>query len=228
MVPGVINDGIGLDGSLPRSVIGLGTGLGIVRVSGTDSFWAAGNRLLVGQNGTGTLEIAHGGRVETSLVVAIARVAAGNGTVTVHGSNATLDAGQNLFVGLGGPGSLTIANGGTVLSSGITEIGGGEGIASQGILPGAGTGTIVVSGSGATLAAGNVLNIGSRGNGTLTVGEGAVVSSASIGIAVQPGATGTINLEGGSISPSIQDRSIAWKSIRPAATTGRSSPVLPR
>ncbi|UXN63233.1 autotransporter domain-containing protein [Phyllobacterium sp. A18/5-2] len=196
----VVNDGIAIDGSVPRSAIGLSPGgIGVVRVAGTDSFWAPGERLLVGQGGTGTLGIAAGGTVQSSVAVAIGRLAGGDGTVTVQGTDALLDTGQNLFVGLGGTGSMTVANGGSVRSAGITEIGGGEGLASQSILPGAGTGTVVVTGSGSILAAGDVLNVGSRGNGTLTVGEGAVVSSGSIGIALQQAANGTINLEGGTL-----------------------------
>ncbi|ATU92594.1 autotransporter outer membrane beta-barrel domain-containing protein [Phyllobacterium zundukense] len=202
----VINDGIALDGSAPRSAIGFGTdAIGVVRVSDPGSLWDTGQRLSVGQNGTATLEISDGGTVQSSVAIAIGRLPDGDGTVTVHGTNAVLDAGQNLFVGLGGTGSLTIADGGSVFSSGLTEIGGGEGVASQGILPGAGTGTVNVTGS--TLAAGNVLNVGSRGNGTLAVGDGAVVSSGSIGIAVQPAAIGTINLE---VGGALQTNSIAF------------------
>jgi|GEM_PF-6381963 len=111
---------------------GVGTGLtigqasgavGLVEVFGGGRFAnPGGTLLLVGLNGTGTLDIGINGIVEGNSCN-VGSQTGGSGTVIVDGTNARLNLINNLFVGgssggAGGTGSLTIANGGAVTAGG--------------------------------------------------------------------------------------------------------------
>jgi len=98
-----------------NAVIGasnLPTSNGTVNVSGAGSLWTVINQLDIGDQGTGTLTIMDGGRVDTT--DGIVGNAVGSGTVTVSGSDSRWQISNQLQVGLSGEGALRIEDGGTV------------------------------------------------------------------------------------------------------------------
>lgn len=157
----VIRDGA----TLLRRTIHLGFNAGS---SGTVTVTGAGSTmttpdawtLRVGQLGTGLLNILDGAvvdRVNELYVGNINDDTANNGTVTQAGV-----------------GTIYISGGGSLLTASSGRIGNRHGT----------TGTVAVEGTGSLLSMGSFLHVGSGGNGTLSVTDGAtatVVSSLSIG-----------------------------------------------
>ncbi len=161
---------------------------GTVTVSGTDgsgnaSTWTNNFDLVVGQSGTGFLNILNGGAV--SNLTAYISGAGGGGTVTVSGvgSNGTASTWTNafeLYVGFdgagAGAGTLSILNGGTVSSLG----------GYIGYNPGS-QGTVTVSGVGSNGTASTWTNtgdlyVGYDGAGTLNILAGGRVENVNAGI----------------------------------------------
>ena len=156
---------------------------------------AAGGVMTVGGAGAGTLTIENGGTV-TATSAAIASAAGADGSsATVTGTNSTWTLTGDLQVGIGGNGSLTIADGGSV-SAGAQ------------IYLGDGTGGGIATVNGGTLSGGETF-IGTVGSGTssLLVENGGVVTTSGptfIGISYFSGtSTGTVTLTGSGSSWSI-------------------------
>ena len=106
----------------------------------------------------------------------------------------------NLTVGVGITGALTIQSGGTL--SNTTGI--------IGYNPGS-TGTVIVDGAGSTWTNSDSLDIGSDGNGTLTIRNGAAVVAGAIGfIGNYPGGVGTVTIDGIGSTLTIPDIYIGW------------------
>ena len=106
----------------------------------------------------------------------------------------------NLTVGVGITGALTIQSGGTL--SNTTGI--------IGYNPGS-TGTVIVDGAGSTWTNSNSLDIGSDGNGTLTIRNGAAVVAGAIGfIGNYPGGVGTVTIDGIGSTLTVPDIYIGW------------------
>ena len=145
--------------------------------------------LAVGQNGTGRLVIQNGGTM-TNIGGFIGNLPGSQGTVTVSGTWTNVG---TLVVGGLGTGTLTIQDGGTVSSGGGGSIG----------LAAGSTGTVTVTGPGSTWNNSPVspggLNIGSFGNGSLTIANGGTVNNNTAFIAnvgAFPGSTGTVIVTG--------------------------------
>ena len=164
-------------------------------VSGPGSSVTASDLTGIGIFGPGALTISNGGTFNSQ---GGAEIDAPSGTpsATVTGGGSTWNVGgAGLVVGggsTGGPGMLSIANGGQVNVAGIVEIGD----------LGPGTSFASVTGAGSTLTATGGLVIGqtSATVGTLTVADGGVVNAAgSTGI----GQGSTLNLGTGGISGAI-------------------------
>jgi T5SS/PEP-CTERM-associated repeat protein/autotransporter-associated beta strand protein len=119
-----------------------------VTVTGTNSTWNIGaGSLTVGNSDTGSLSILAGGAVIVSpgAQINIGDTTGVNGTGTVLVDNGTLRAnGSFIAVGeLGNPGStLTVQNGGLVVSDGGIIGGGGFGFSSTGVVTVAGAGSL--------------------------------------------------------------------------------------
>ena len=162
---------------------------GTVTVTGTGSQWTSGSSITVGDAGVGTLDILQGG-VVSDTVGYVGYTKGGSGTVTVDGDGSLWTNSSILYVGgLYGSGSLTIQNGGSVeagTSSGYTSIG----------YSSTSTGTITVTGKDSSLVSHGQLSVGSYGNGTLNVEDGATVSDTQGVIASQVGGTGTATVTG--------------------------------
>jgi autotransporter-associated beta strand protein/T5SS/PEP-CTERM-associated repeat protein len=151
--------------------------------------------------GPSSLTISNGGSLASQGGAEIDGYLSGPGlgmpNVTVSGPGSTWTiGGLGLFVGAGttgGPGSLTIANGGVVSVSGGVFVGD----------PSLGTSAVTVTGPGSVLTAQTSLRIGDTCDclvGTLTVANGGVVNSPGF---TRIGAGSTLNLGNGGLAGAI-------------------------
>ena len=140
---------------------------GVAVVSGTGATWTSAYLFVVGNYGAGSLTIQDGAQVSNSDSY-LGRRAGSSGTAVVSGlgSRWATDSTGGLLVGEYGMGSLTIQNGGQV-SSYSSYLGRYSGS----------SGTVVVSGTGATLITNGSLYVGDDGAGSLTVQDGGEVSA---------------------------------------------------
>jgi T5SS/PEP-CTERM-associated repeat protein len=90
--------------------------IGTVTVNGAGSLWRNTNVVVVGFGGTGTLNIAGGGTVE-SRAGDVGLLSGSTGNVTVDGIGSVWDTGGGLLVGNSGEGTVTITGGGVVQGS---------------------------------------------------------------------------------------------------------------
>ena len=148
---------------------------GQVTVDGSGSSWTLTGGLNVGSSGTGSLTISNGG-VVTDAASNIGYFnnfhgdpGGGNGTVLVTGAGSTWTTrGLRMGVDSETQGSLTIENGGTVVSTG-----GGLGMAQV-----AGSAaSLTVTGAGSTLTATGGLQVGNGGAATALISNGGKVIS---------------------------------------------------
>jgi len=143
---------------------------GEVILDGPGSTWA-GEGVVVGSRGQGTLAIRNGGRVEMSSFGTIGSKMGSSGLVTVDGAGSEWVTGS-LTVAYEGQGTLTIRNGGAVISS-RGHIGARTGSHGRVVLEDAGS-TWTISGH---LVVGGTVWAESEpaGNGELDISAGAVV-----------------------------------------------------
>lgn len=164
-------------------------GTGTVKVDGTNSRLEIQTATYIGNGGTATLDITNGGRVTvagTSSVNAIAASASSNGVVRVNGTNSMLDVANTLAVGAYGAGTLEVA------ASGVATIGADLLV---GRLAG-GYGSLAVTGAGSTVTVGDELAIGLLGQASLSLTNGAAISSLQAVIAGGAGSVGTAVVSG--------------------------------
>ena len=170
----------------------------------------------VGRGGSGSLEVTDQAAIN-AIAVSVGRAPGGFGTLTVNNASLNLSgqetagtlAGANLSIGLaGGFGAATITNGSVVTisnpgASASLNLGGTPNF-------GGGTGVLTVDNSQVNLAAAPghaTVRIGHDGNGiatftgsTLTVGNPTgTAADGSLLIAGQPGSTGVLAVNGGSV-----------------------------
>ncbi|TPQ36843.1 autotransporter domain-containing protein [Bradyrhizobium guangdongense] len=89
-------------------------------VDGAGSTWTNSSDLTVGVSGTGTLTIRNGGSVsDASGFIGNFPLSTGS-TVTVDGAGSTWTNSSNLVVGIGGAGTLTVQNGGSVSAPNVS------------------------------------------------------------------------------------------------------------
>ena len=161
--------------------------------------------LIVGQTGTGQLDIVSGGIVVSAPSI-IAQSATSSGTVSVAGSEATWETGA-LTVGNAGAGTLTVANTGTVTSTSAVigllassvssaSISGGGSTWSADTLTvgGAGTGTLTAEDGGTVLS--DTLTVGDTGTGHLDIVDAGIVVSTTSIVANAAGSQGTASVSG--------------------------------
>ncbi len=199
------------------------SGFGNVTVTGANSELVAmaGNGFLgVGRGGgTGTLTVASGAKASTIS----ASIGRSGGTGTLALTNATYEAtgqqtvagglGANLSIGLGGPNGAGIGFGNftgstvNIVNNSALNADGGTATATFNLggragLTG-GNGTLTMNGSQLGVSAANGLaeaNIGHSGTGTATLNASSInVSGGSVYVAREPGSTGKLVLNGGSV-----------------------------
>ncbi|MDR2195851.1 MAG: hypothetical protein LBE50_04525, partial [Gallionellaceae bacterium] len=174
-----------------NTIIGDQSGsIGTVTVDGTNSLFETSD-FTVGYFGDGTLNITDGGRVETSSIGRVG-VGLGNGVVTVDGNSSFWDlSNASLYVGDSGTGTITITNGGSVSSFGLSI--GDRNIAFGNVV---GTGVVTVDGQDSTLnVSGNSLIVGSTGIGTLNITDGGTVNSDNSYVGYQSDGKATVDGE---------------------------------
>jgi outer membrane autotransporter protein len=96
--------------------------VGTINVTDGSSRMVAGNELLVGDIGEGTLNIVDGS-VHADSAIYLGYDPDGEGTVLVRGSTASLSSNSWIFIAEEGTGSLSISDGGTVSVSGRAYLG---------------------------------------------------------------------------------------------------------
>ncbi len=155
----------------------------------------------VGIFGPGTLSIGNGGTLNSQSGAEIDAFF-GTPSVTVTGAGSTWTVGGGgLAVGggsTGGPGNLTVSNGGRVSTAGIVGVGD----------QGPGTSFMTVTGAGSTVTAGGSLLIGQTAVaiGTVTIADGGVVNAAGL-TSIGAGSTlylGSGGLSGAIVTPTIE------------------------
>src|SRR5690606_24128462 len=162
---------------------------GDASVAGVDSAWVMDGELIVGNGGTGSLDITDGARVENTLGWIGGRAGGGTtgaGTVTVRGAGSTWINTGYLTVGASAAGSLLIEDGGRVESANaaISDLG-------------ASNGSVVVRDAGSSWSvAGSLIVGGSGGFGDphgLRIESGGRVEGASAIIGLYNGAGATVS-----------------------------------
>ncbi|MEQ8266233.1 MAG: autotransporter domain-containing protein [Parvibaculum sp.] len=153
--------------------------------SGTQpSPWSTSDYLIVGDSGTGTLNVLNGGEV-SNFTGYIGDDSTGAGMVTVDGAGSSWTNSSELVVGRFGDGTLSILSGGEV-SSVIGYIGASTGS----------TGAVTVDGAGSIWTSSIALRIGYYGTGALTIaGEGQVdvnSGAGAVSIAYSANSNGTL------------------------------------
>ena len=156
---------------MPPSSPAAGAAGSTVNLSGAGSNWQITGALIVGDAGTGALNITSGATVTAATLDAGAQ-STGAGIVTISGDNASLVTTGSLSVGDAGAGELSILNGANATIGGDLDIGLAGGSGNIDIDGAAGTLTLdanIVAGAGAA-----VLTIGP--NATLTQDNGVVIA----------------------------------------------------
>ncbi|EMO7865590.1 autotransporter outer membrane beta-barrel domain-containing protein [Citrobacter amalonaticus] len=150
--------------------------------------------LVVGDAGTGTLNINAGGNVTADGITTGAQ-AGGTGVINVS-QTGHLEIADLTIIGQYGNGTLNITEGGTVNSNDGLILGGLNGPTQ----PGAGTGILNVEGPGSTLIQNGVVGIavGQAGTGVVNIRNGGVVVSeqSGVGAGALATTTGTITVDG--------------------------------
>jgi fibronectin-binding autotransporter adhesin len=158
---------------------------GLLTVTGPGSLWKSFSQFIMGDGGSGELNVLDGGKVES--VTSFIGSGLAGGSVTVSGADSSwINSGQ-LLVGSRGPGTLTIADGGRV-SNTAGFVGAWDG----------GVGIVTVTGAGSHWTNSEDLYLGLVGAGTLTIEKNGQVTSPSVTMGTAAGATGTLNLQGDS------------------------------
>lgn len=190
--PGMLEVLAGASVDSGAGFIGLSnTSTGVVTVSGDGSNWHATGNLRVGDGGTGTLNIQNGGAVNVSSGSSLlAGVMAGaNGDIFVTGTNSALHVDDQIILGDAGIGSLTIEDGGTGSSLGMSYVGNQAGA----------LGTVIVSGDGSSWTSGDDLAVGMNGEGNLSILNGGTleaINGSSVGIGIESGGAGSVLVSG--------------------------------
>ncbi|MCV3243286.1 autotransporter domain-containing protein [Mesorhizobium sp. ZC-5] len=157
-------------------------------VSGNGSMLSTLGGLTVARQGNATLSIDGGGAV-SAVTVMLGEFAGALGEATVNDSDSSLDVGNTLTVGGAGNANLEITGGGAATAGAVTL---GQDAGAQG--------TLEVSGAGSTLTHTGTFGefvVGFSGNGTFTVGAGAVATSGNnVHLGLQSGAQGSATVTG--------------------------------
>ncbi|MCH7846880.1 MAG: hypothetical protein IIB53_00830 [Planctomycetes bacterium] len=162
---------------------------GLLIVDGQGSTFTinqGGNIFMIGHKGHGELFIFHGGKVFTgNQIVNIARSIGSSGSVVVRGAGSLWET-ESLAVGVRGPGSLLVEDGGQVVST--------DDVITLAVHP-EGAGEMSVRGLGSSVSVNEQLRL--LGNGGIYIdGGGQVIVGGSTLVVPREGATGVLNVVG--------------------------------
>ncbi|MBN1853128.1 MAG: hypothetical protein JW829_10410 [Pirellulales bacterium] len=178
---------------------------GEVNVDGTGSTWTSSRRISVGGHGSGTLAITNGGAV-SSCDSLISIFGESTGEVTVDDSGSTWTNNGLFIVGFEGNGLVNITNGGVVKSDTGTAkcIIGSIGYQRNS------TGEVNVIGNGSKWVHKGILDVGTDGSGLLNITDGGeVIVKGTISVSYNPGSSGTIHFDNGSLTTDGLNSSMA-------------------
>lgn len=215
---GVFNTGNGSIGSQSGS-------LGTVTITGAGSQWnntgSGVSSLTVGGSGTGVLSIADGGAY-TGDDTRVGAFSGGTGILSVDGAGATLTDTGDLTIGDSGNGNVAVRNGASAFITDLVILGtsgtgiGALDIESGGYLSSGGSlvigsttgssGSVNVTGPGSQLQVGGSIGVGSDGNGTLGVYDGASVSTdGALRVGIFALGSGEVIVDGANTSVSVTE-----------------------
>jgi len=156
---------------------------GVATITGANSQWNNFGVLSVGKQGVGTLNVESGGVVSNTGEGYIGFSFGSTGEVMVTGENSQWNNSSNLYVGLGGIGTLNVDAGGMVSNTkGYIGFSSGS------------TGEVMVTGENSQWNNSSNLYVGLGGTGTLNIADDGLVT---VGVTTSIGAAGTVNLAGG-------------------------------
>lgn len=144
-----------------------------------------GNQVLIGNSGTGSLQIASGGSVNDAFGI-IGNNIGGAGSATVDGLGSQWNNTGYLAVGAAGNGSLTISNGGVVIDGAGGFVGSAVGS----------TGSVAITGTNSTWANAGAIMVGNSGTGTVTVSNGGILGSDGGTVGNFAGSSGSVTVTG--------------------------------
>ncbi len=184
-------------------VVAQGTGSTATVTLSNNSVWNSAGSIGVGQNdnSTGTLNVLSGSQVNIINTVGgglfIGHIGSGaRGFLLIDGAGSAVNSVANVYVGgSGGTGSVTVQNGGLLHADGFINAGGHTGG------PTTATGTITITGPGSAMTAGQDINIGFIGRGTLNLLAGATATAGgAFRIGTLATGTGTATIDGAGTS----------------------------
>lgn len=159
---------------------------GRIVVADGDSHMDVGDSVVVGDAGTGVLDISSGGRFSAVASIVIGDDAGAAGSVRISGENSKLEVtGGNLRVGVGGEGQLDVVDGAQVSVFSALRFGEVAGA----------TGNATIRGENTRVSA-NRIDIGQSGDANVEVSGGAEMNASS-SLFIRDG--GRLLLDGGSI-----------------------------
>lgn len=191
---GTLTISTGSDVTSSSAVVADGVGsTGLVTIDGSGSTWDVTNTLVVGGGGVGTLTVSDGAAL-TSGEATIGNLTSGSGSAaTVTGADSSWSVDGALFVGGTGNATLTVEDGGSVLSD-WAYIGYNSGS----------TSSVTIDGSGSEFEVSNSLFVGNSGTGTLTVSDSATATVGAAYIGFNTGSNGSAVIDDATLT--VTDR----------------------
>lgn len=166
-----------------------------------NAVWNSIGSIGVGQEGTGYLNVLSGSKINitsgTGAGLFVGHIGAGaQGFLLIDGAGSAVNSIANVYIGGdAGTGSATVQNGGLLHADGIINAGGYVGGGATA------TGTITVTGAGSAMTAGQDINIGMMGQGTLNLLAGATATAGgAFRIGTLATGTGTATIDGAGTS----------------------------
>ncbi len=196
---------------------------GIISMTGYGTSLGVGGYLVVGEAGTGTLEVFSGANVSSEVLI-VANLAGSMGTVNVDGANAHVDGGTCLYVGNAGYGGLIVQNGSHVTAEtcclGCWSVGRGEARV-EGVDSLLEVGSLAVGGTDANTATLDILDYGEvRVGGATTVRAKGVINLAGGKLMTDSLAgTGRLHFTAGTLQVTAGDLTFGYnRPLGPAVT----------
>ncbi|WP_429597061.1 autotransporter domain-containing protein [Variovorax sp. PvP013] len=191
---------------------------GAVKVAGAGSQLTLIN-LMVGDAGTGTVEVSGGGAMSvkpTELTPVIGAQASSQGSVSVTGAGSKLDIVSNVTVGQSGTGTLTVSDGGQASVNTYVEMGQEAGS----------IGTLTVGGAGSKLSVGGTIGIGEAGTATVVVQGGGTLESETLVAGYLATGVGTLTVTGASPAAGVTASAVKVRSDTYVGFYGKGQAIV--